>query len=88
MIFFPIRELHNRGSHRDTALLLQRHPVRCRVARGLTALDGTGQLNRAAEQQQFFRERGLTRIGVGDDRKGPTPFNFFQELGHGANSVS
>jgi hypothetical protein len=31
----------------------------------------TGQVYRAALQQQFLRQRGLTRIRVGDNGKGP-----------------
>ena len=49
------RELHHRGGDRDAALLLQRHPVRGGMARGLAALDGAGHLDGAAEQQQLSR---------------------------------
>ena len=53
----------------DAALLFQAHPVGRGVARGFAALDGTGHLNGAPEQQQLLRERGLARVGVGDDGK-------------------
>lgn len=37
------------------------------MARGLAGLHAAGDLDRAREQQQLFRERGLARVGVGND---------------------
>ena len=71
-----IRELHHRTGDRDAALLLEPHPVRGRVARRLAALDGSGHLDRAAEQQQFLGERGLARVRMRNDRKGTAPQDF------------
>jgi hypothetical protein len=42
----------------------------------LAALDRPCELNGAPEQEQFFRERGFTGVGMGDDRKGATPLEF------------
>ena len=77
-----VRELHDRGGHRDAALLLEAHPVGGRVARGLAALDGARHLDRAAEQQQLLGERGLAGVRVRDDRKGAAPLDFGSEVGH------
>ena len=77
-----VRELHHRGSDRDAALLLHRHPVGGRVTAALARLDRARELDRVAEQQQFFGDRGLARIRVRDDREGAAPGNFlFQCLG-------
>ena len=46
--------------------------------------DGTGGLNRPSEKKQFFRQRGLSRIRVGNDGKGSTLFNFLGQT-HGAS---
>ncbi len=63
------RELHHRRRDGDAALLLERHPVGRGVTRGLAALDRAGELDRAAEQQQLFGERGLARVGMRNDGK-------------------
>ena len=49
--------------HRNAALLFQRHPVRGRMPRGLAAFTLPGHLDRAAEQQQLFGQRGLAGVG-------------------------
>ena len=50
-------------------MLLDLHPVRACTA-GLSAcLDLARQMDRAALQQQLFRQRGLTRVRVRDDRE-------------------
>jgi hypothetical protein len=49
------------------------------MTRRLAALHRTGQLNRAAEQQQLFGQRGLAGIGMADDGKS-SPFADF--IGH------
>jgi len=63
-------EGHHRGDDRDAALALDLHPVRTGLDAILLGLDLAGELNRAAEQQQFFCERGLTGVRVRDDREG------------------
>jgi hypothetical protein len=65
-----VLHLHHRRGHRDAALLFDLHPVRGGMAAGLAALDGAGDLDRAREQQQLFRQRRFTRVGVGNDGKG------------------
>ncbi len=51
--------------------VLQRHPVGGGVTRRLAALDGARHLDRPAEQQELFRQRGLAGVGMGDDCEGP-----------------
>ena len=46
------------------------------MARGLTRLDRTGNLNRAGKQQELFGQCGFTGVGVGNDRKGATAAGF------------
>jgi hypothetical protein len=65
-----VLHLHHRRGHRDAALLLDLHPVGGGMAAGLAALDGAGDLDCAREQQQLFRQRRFTRVGVGNDGKG------------------
>jgi hypothetical protein len=63
MIVVVIRELQHRGRHRDAALLLERHPVRGRVARCLAALDRAGELDRAAESSSSgFRCEMIAKV--------------------------
>ena len=64
-----ILELHHRAGYRDSALLLDFHPIRCRMARALPRLDRAGKLNGAAEQQQLFGQRRLAGIRVRNDRE-------------------
>ena len=63
------------------------HPVRGGMARRLAALDGAGQLDRAAEQQQLFRERGLARVGMRDDGK-RAPSRRFPAAGRSQSGIS
>ena len=65
-----VGELHHARGHGDAALLLEAHPVGGGVARRLAALDGAGELDRAAEQQQLLGQRGLAGVRVGNDGKG------------------
>ena len=60
-------ELHHRTGHRNAALFFHFHPIGSGMTRALARLHRARHLNRAAEQQQLFRERGLARIRVGDD---------------------
>ena len=47
------------------------------MTRGLAGLDRTGDLDRAREQQQLFRQRGLARVRVGNDGEGPPAADLF-----------
>jgi hypothetical protein len=67
-------EGHHRGDDRDAALLLDRHPVGLRGAAVALGLDVTGELDRAAEQQELFGQRGLAGVRMRDDGEGaPAP---------------
>jgi hypothetical protein len=46
------------------------------MARGFPPFHGPRHLNRTPEQQEFFGEGGLARIGVRDDGEG-APFPYF-----------
>jgi hypothetical protein len=46
------------------------------MARGLARADFAGDLDGAAEPQQLFGQRGLARIGVGNDGKGAAAGDF------------
>ena len=54
------------------------------MATGFAGLDRAGNLNRTRKQQQLFGERGLARVGVGNDGKG-TPAARFVEVVQGVN---
>lgn len=62
-----IFEGHHRGDDGDAAFALDLHPVGARLHAILLRLDFAGKLNGAAEQQQLFGERRLTRVRVGDN---------------------
>ncbi len=65
-----IFEGHDRSDDRNAALALDLHPVRTGLDAILLRLHLTGKLDRSAEQQQFFRKRGLTRVRVRNNSKG------------------
>ena len=67
-----VLELQDAGGHGDAALALQFHPVGGDVAVGAAGLDGAGQVDGAAVEQQLLRERGLAGVGMADDGKGAT----------------
>ena len=67
----PVVELHHRRRDGDPPLLLDRHPVARRVPPGLAGLDGAGELDRPAEEEELFGERRLSGVGVADDAEGP-----------------
>ena len=71
-----IVELHDRGGDGDTTLLLDVHPVGRGGFLDFVALDGAGHLYLSAEEQELLGERGLTGIGVRDDRKRSSSFDF------------
>ncbi len=62
-------ELQDRAGNRDPTLLFDFHPVGNGVLGRLPGLDGTGQVDGASVEQQFFSQRRLTGIGVRDDGK-------------------
>jgi len=69
-------ELEDGRTDRNTALLLEFHPVGGGGALVLTVLDGAGEVDGIAVKQEFFRERGLARVGVRDDREGAAAGDF------------
>ena len=76
-----VLELHHRARDRDAALLLDLHPVGRRVARALARLDGAGQLDRAAVQQQLLGQRRLAGVRVRDDRERAPARDVAREVG-------
>ncbi len=74
--------LHHRRGHRNATLLLDFHPVRGRMARRFAGLYAAGDVDCAREQQELFRERGLTRVGVGNDGEGAPAAHLFGNFGH------
>jgi hypothetical protein len=75
-----VMELHHRGRHRYAALLLDLHPVAGRVPISLARLDGTGHLDRPAEEQQLFGQGRLAGIWVTDNAERPPAAYFFLVL--------
>ena len=71
-----IFERHHRGDHRNPAFTLNRHPVGTGVDPVLLGFDFAGKLDRAAKQQQLFRQCRLARIRMGDDGKGAAAGDF------------
>ena len=78
--FSVIVELQDRRSDRDTSLLLDLHPVRHGVARCSLALYAAGQVDRSAVKQKFFGQCCFAGIGVRDDGKGSSFFDFVRKL--------
>ena len=72
-----IVELQDRGSDRNTALLLDVHPVGHSVLGALLALNGTGLIDGSTVQQQLFGQGRFAGIGVADDRKRPAALDLF-----------
>ncbi len=70
-------ELQHRRADRDAALLLQFHPVRRGGALVFARGHRAGELHRAAVEQEFFRQRGFSRVWMRDDGKRATLLNFF-----------
>ena len=62
-------EGHHRGDDGNAALALDLHPVGTGVAAFALGLDLAGEIDGAAEQQQFLGQRGLAGVGMRDDRK-------------------
>ena len=57
-------ELHHRGRHRDTTLLLDVHPVGSSGLLNLIVLYSTSHLNLSSKKKELLSQRGFTRIGV------------------------
>ena len=64
-----IVELHNGRGNGNTTLLLDLHPVGCRVMRGFSGLNGTGHVNGASVEKELLGHGRLTGVRVRDDRK-------------------
>ena len=77
-----VPELQHRGRDRNTALLLDLHPVGNRMAAVFLALDHAGFLNRAAVEQKLLGDGGFTGVRVRNDRKRAPVFNFFFQVCH------
>ena len=69
-------ELEDGGADGDAALLLEFHPVGGGGALVFPGGDGAGEVQGVAVEQEFLRERGFARVGVGDDREGATAGDF------------
>ena len=69
-------ERHHRGDDRDAAVALDLHPVGTGVAPFALGLDLPGQIDGAAEQQQFLGQRGLAGVRMRDDGKGAPARHF------------
>ena len=65
-----IFEGHHRGDDGNAALALDAHPVGAGLAAVGLGAHLAGELDRAAEQQQLFGERGLAGVGMRDDGEG------------------
>ena len=63
-------ERHHRGGDGDAALLLDLHPVGTRTAVRPARLHLAGEMDRAADIEQFFGQRGLAGVRMRDDREG------------------
>jgi len=72
-------EAHHRGGHRDTALLLDFHPVGGGGLLDLVGLDGTGHVDGTPKEQEFFSKGGFAGVGVTDDGERASPGYFLFE---------
>ena len=71
-----IIKLEHRTRDRDTALLLDLHPVRHRMTLRLARLDGAREMDCAAIEQEFLRERRLTGVRMRNNREGTSLLDF------------
>src|SRR5262249_39753172 len=69
-------ELEDGRADRDAALFLELHPVGGGGALVLAVLHRAGEGGGVAVEEGFFRERGLGRGRVGDDREGAAAGDF------------
>ena len=77
-----IAELQHRGRYRNTALLLDLHPVGNRMTAVFLALDHAGLLNGSAVEQKLLCDGGFTGVRVRNDCKCAPIFNFFFQVCH------
>ena len=57
-------------------MLLEFHPVGGGGALVFSGRDGAGEMDGVAVKEEFFRERGLTRVRVRNDREGAAAGDF------------
>ena len=72
-----VLEAHDRRGDRNAALALDLHEVGGGSFLDLVAFDGARNVDRAAEEQQFFGKGRLTGIRVGNDGEGAPTGNLF-----------
>ena len=77
-----VGELQHRGGNRNTALLLDVHPVRDGMLGRALALNRAGGLNAAGIEQQLLGKRGLTGVRVADDRECAARRDFIRQACH------
>ena len=77
-----VGKLQHRGGNRNTALLLDIHPVRDGVLGRALALDRAGGLDAAGIEQQLLGKRGLTGVRVADDRECAARRDFIRQACH------
>ena len=69
-LMITVWECHDGGGHGNSTLALDLHKVGGRVFLDLIGLDGSGFLDSASKEEEFFREGGFAGIRVGYDAKG------------------
>jgi len=71
-----VGELHDAGRDGDAALALHLHPVAHRGRTAALGLHRSGELDHSAVEEELLRQRGLARVGMGDDCKGLAAVHF------------
>ncbi len=72
---------HCGGGDRDATVLFHLHKVRAGPPGLALGTHLSGHLNSATIKEEFFGQRGLSRIRMGDNREGATTRNFGGEDG-------
>ena len=72
-------ELERGGADRNAALLLHLHPVGDGVPLRPASPNGARQLDGSGVQEQFFGQRRLARVGVGNDGERAAPGHFTRQ---------
>ena len=70
-------ELHHGAGDGNAALFFYFHPVGYGIAGCFPCFDGTCQVDRAAVEQELFRECRFAGVRMGDDGEGTPSFYFF-----------